>query len=81
MTSTEATYDALNNKIERRCIETVNLTEIPIELDSSAPCGFLWFLVMPTHVVNFCRNLCFGYDTQSKTALHVTIGDKDLKFL
>ena len=38
MTSTEVTYSALNNKNERRYIETVNLTEISVELDSSAPC-------------------------------------------
>ena len=33
------TYGALNNKIKRRRIETVNLTEISVELDSSEPCG------------------------------------------
>ena len=39
MTSTEVTYGALNNKIERRCIETLNLTGISVELDSSTPCA------------------------------------------
>ena len=38
-TSTEVTYGALNNKIEWRCIEPINLTEISVELDSSVPCG------------------------------------------
>ena len=37
-TSTEVTFCALNNKIERRCIETVHLTEISVEFDSSVPC-------------------------------------------
>ena len=32
MTSTEVTYGALNNKIKRRGIETVNLTEISVKL-------------------------------------------------
>ena len=39
MTSTKVTYGALNNKVNQRRIETVNLTEISVELDSSAPCG------------------------------------------
>ena len=38
-TSTEVMYGGLNNKVERRCIETVNLTRISVELDSSAPCA------------------------------------------
>ena len=41
MTSTEVTYSALNNKIKLRRIETVNLTEISVELDSSVHCGYL----------------------------------------
>ena len=42
MTSTEAAYGALNDRIQRRCIETVNLTEISVELDSSAPSVLAW---------------------------------------
>ena len=41
MTSTEVTYGTLNDKIEWLRIETVNLTEISVELDSSAPCEML----------------------------------------
>ena len=38
MTCTDVTYGALNSndKMERRCIETVNLSEILVGLDSSA---------------------------------------------
>ena len=36
MTCTDVTYGALNDKMERRCIETVNLSEMLVELYSSA---------------------------------------------
>ena len=42
LTSTVVTYSTLNNKIKWRHIETVNLTEISVELDSSAPCVYVY---------------------------------------
>ena len=47
MTTTKViTYSALNNKIKWRHIKTVNLTEISVELDSSAPCAGVSLLVI-----------------------------------
>ena len=44
-TSTEVTYGTLNNKIEQRYIETVNLTGISVELDFSAASASSRFMI------------------------------------